>query len=449
MTNYIMPRHLILLLCMLLSLAGTAQNADMRISQHMNNGDWFALQREMRSTPSDSVSPLLREMGAAMTHHYFNRPDSACMAINALISNHAQELGDNLLNMATLMGMNLARARQYAQAASLAEDILRQLTEQGVDSTQTGTYRIMARQYRAYADCGDICKPLHKIGEYHIPMIMDEKLGQRSMNMHGHINGHESLLLFDTGAGVNVVSSRQADEYGLRLLDATIPVMGVGRQEGRCALADTLRIGNMAWANVPFLVLDISSRHEKADSILKNLQPVIGLPIMLSMQEVQMDFGNNEFIIPSSPTPNTFCDNNLIRTDGNSLRLFTTDRAGNRLQFHFDTGGYATSLLPSWYAQHKAEVESIGRQDSLGFGGAGGVSITRSYVMPQIEFRIGSNTMALDSVHVNTGIDLHTGLPREDANKDESLSGVIGVSLIEKFSRVILNLKDMYMEAIP
>lgn len=445
-----MHRHLILPLCLIFSLACAAQDADTRIGQCMNSGDWFALQRELRSTPRDSISPLLREMGEAMTHHYFNRPDSACMAIGALMNNHAQELGSSILGMATLLGIDLARTGQYAQAASLMEDLLGQLTEQGADSTQTGAYRIMARQYRSYANGGDICKPLHKGGEYRIPMVIDEKLGQRSLNMHGHINGHASLLLFDTGAGANVISSRQAEEYGLRMLDATIPAAGIGgRQEGRCALADTLRIGDMAWTSVPFLVLDMSSGHEKADSILKNLQPVIGLPMMLSMQEVQMDFDTNEFIIPSSPTPNPLCAGNLIRTDGENLRLSATDGTGNGLRFHFDTGAYVTSLLPHWYEQHKAEVESAGRPDSLRLGGAGGVSVTRSYVMPRIDFRIGSNAMTLDSVHVSTGIDLHTGLPREDTSRAEGLSGAIGVSLIEKFSRVILNLKDMYLEAIP
>ena len=57
-------------------------------------------------------------------------------------------------------------------------------------------------------------------------------------------------------------------------------------------------------------------------------------------------------------------------------------------------------------AEYAAKVSE---SDSLRQAGIGGVSITRSYILPQKKFRIGSGTAVLDSVGVNTGIDLHTG----------------------------------------
>lgn len=55
----------------------------------------------------------------------------------------------------------------------------------------------------------------------------------------------------------------------------------------------------------------------------------------------------------------------------------------------------------------------------------------------------------IDSVNVNKGIDLHTGQLKTTAVSDSAEDGVLGLNALEKFSKVIINLKDMYMEAIP
>lgn len=91
----------------------------------------------------------------------------------------------------------------------------------------------------------------------------------------------------------------------------------------------------------------------------------------------------------------------------------------------------------------------MGIPDSLRQAGIGGVSITRSYILPQKKFRIGSGTAVLDSVGVNTGIDLHTGQLDKAAFSNGQEDGFLGLNLLEKFSKVIINLKDMYLETIP
>ena len=74
-------KKLFLALCLAATQAAIAQNADIRIGTLINESNWFELKRTIETTPRDSVSPLLYRMGTAMTAHYFNRPDSACVAI--------------------------------------------------------------------------------------------------------------------------------------------------------------------------------------------------------------------------------------------------------------------------------------------------------------------------------------------------------------------------------
>ena len=452
-----MRKRLLILLCMLIAQAGQAQNADKRISTLMGESRWFDLAHELKTTPADSVNPLLYKMAVAITHHYLNRPDSACIALGDLLNNHQNELGGNTLSMAVLMGMNLARADHYAEAADLMQDLYNQLKALGTDSMQTGNYLTLAQQYRAFAGNAPVCQPLHPTGTYRIPMkthnamhtAKDKTKEGHFITMDGHINGKESTLVFDTGAGFNIISSNQACDYGLRLLDVTNKMLGIGTQQGRYAMADTLRIGGMKWANVPFFVVDIQTGDARIDSIGTLLPPVIGLPIMLRMKEVRLDFEHRQFIIPATPSPNPLSESNLLRTDTESLRLVTTDKDGQPLYFHFDTGGYNTTFQPYWYNRHKHEVLNAGTPDSSRVAGIGGVNITRGYRLKHKEFRLGNGTAALDSVMVNTGIDLYTGeQKRAHFLKDED-DGIVGLDLLERFRMVILNLKEMYLDGIP
>ena len=449
-----LPAHklLIILSCLCISVSIQAQNADERVSKMMNEARWFDLEQELNTAPVDSLTPFLRQMAASMTHHYFNRPDSACIELKNLLENHQQDLGGNTMNMVILLGMNMARTENYTEAAGLMKNLCDQLAVLGMDSTQIAPYREQAQQYRALAACGSLCQPLHKTGEYRFPMLIDNENDQHSIETEGSLNGKESRILFDTGAGVNIITPESAKKYGLRFLDKDIAVGGVGGTgQGRHAIADTLRIGEMSWTNVPFTVIDIQTGHTEADKAIKKLRlpPVIGLPIMLRMQEIQLDFAHREIIIPAMPTQNPLTESNLLRTDTEGLQLKATNETGCPLYFHFDTGSYFTYMQPAWYARHQKEVDATGIPDSLRIAGIGGVSITRTYLLPQLKFRIGNGDIVLDSLSVNTGIDLHTGQSKTPAFSNGKEDGVLGLNALEKFSKVVLNFKDMYMEAIP
>lgn len=447
-----MLKKLLLASCLFVSINIQAQNADVRVGQLINESNWFELEQALKTTPADSISPFLRQLATAMTHHYFNRPDSACTVLADLLNNHQQELGDQTMSMVILLSTNLARIGHYNDAADLLQNLYDQLTAMGTDSTLTEPYKAQVKQYRALGTCGPFYRPLHKSGEYHIPMVIGDKEGQHSIEMDGGINGKEGRFLFDTGAGGNMITPKLAKEYGLRFLDTDITVAGVGGlKEGGYAIADILRIGGMTWVNVPFAVIDTHTGHEEADKFNEKYQlpPVIGLPVMFSMQEIQLDFARRELIIPATPTPNPLGKSNLMRTDNELLQLKTTDDTNHPVCFQFDTGFYYTNMEPTWYNRHRQEVEAAGIPDSLRVAGIGGVSITRTYKLPQMKIQIGNGTATIDSINVNTGIDLHTGQLKKAAFSDGTEDGVLGLNALEKFSKVIINLKDMYMEAVP
>ena len=118
-----MWKKLFAIFSLFVSMSMQAQNVDERIASLINQSNWFELEQALKETPANSISPFLRQLATAMTHHYFNRPDSACVVLSDLLGNHQQELGDHTMNMVILLSSNLARTGHYNDAAGLLQSL--------------------------------------------------------------------------------------------------------------------------------------------------------------------------------------------------------------------------------------------------------------------------------------------------------------------------------------
>lgn len=447
-------RKLFFSLCLLVPQLIAAQSANERVTTLINENRWFDLQRELQVT-SDSLSPMLRTMSTALAKHYLNQPEAAIQSITTLLNQHQQEIGtENALNMAFLIGVNLARQGKYKDAAEHIQGLRAQLKAQQVDNSQTTGIQEVADRYKIYDDIGNICQPLHPAGTYSIPFFINNKIHEKKggfIAMDGLLNRMPKHLIFDTGAGLNIISSKDADECGLRRIDHHVNMLGIGMQLGQVAIADTLRIGETIWQNVPFLIVDIVTGNAEIDKVMdKGLSPVIGLPILLPMKEVQIDFVKHTLTIPETPSPMPFEYSNMILKDNEGLRVESYDEHGKPLQMYLDTGSALCIMSAHWYSNHKDEVQAAGIPDSLRMAGVGGVVMQHSYLMKDMTFQIGTGKILLDSINIGTGIDLHTKQPLVNAPiTAPGEDGVIGLELLEKAARVIINLQDMYIDVVP
>lgn len=449
-----MNKLLILVLVAVLPLMAVAQSADERIGKLMNEGRWFELEREMRDTAvRNSLHPMICGMAESLVCHYFNRPDSAVSSLNRLLGQYQAQMGDNTLSMAYLLGVDLSRSGHYGEAADLLQSLVDQMVAQGAGDTDfVKGVQPLVGVYVEYDSIGGICRPLHPVGEYCIPMLADNSMHSATGDTVAHsirvavkINGVADTCIFDTGAGVNVIPEELAGKFGLRPLKSSFVMQGIGMSQGQIMIADTVRIGGMAWANVPFVVADFVTGHSEADKVAGMMPPVIGLPIMLSMGEMQFDFDGGELVVPEKPTPNPLGSCNLMRTDSENLQILAEDEDGTPLLMHFDTGTYYTVMSPKYYDGNKTAVEAVGQMDSLRMAGMGGVSITRSYRLPRKCFEIGGSVACLDSVTVNTGIDKMGNKVPAQASEYGGADGTVGLDLLERFGRVIVNLREMYI----
>ena len=64
-----MWKKLFAIFSLFVSMSMQAQNVDERIASLINQSNWFELEQALKETPANSISPFLRQLATAMTHH--------------------------------------------------------------------------------------------------------------------------------------------------------------------------------------------------------------------------------------------------------------------------------------------------------------------------------------------------------------------------------------------
>lgn len=413
-----------------------AQSADERIGQLMNEENWFELYHEYAAA-KDSLSPFLYDFGKAILDTFYNRPEAACASIGKLLNERQSEMGfPNTCSMISFMASNLGKLGKNLEAADLLKDFCNQL-EEHVDSSFLATYRQQESQYRELSTFADINQWNKPGKDLKLPFLTDST----GITLQGTLNGKEQRFLLDTGAGVNVVTPEVAKMCNMKMLDATTITMGIKIGTGSLALAEELKIGDLIMRNVVFTVLDLTSGHTEADKYLEQLGVIIGIPLLNELQEVTLDFQNNELTVPVNLSTSPDFAPNLCVTDGNQLyvaAVFNNENMGLIL----DTGSDWSRLGYDYYQKHKRDLESTALCDSTGVGGVGGVMKVKVYRLSDVCLQIGRNDSCTDSLDV-------VGQKIVDQASLINQKGVIGMNLIHNFAAVTINLKDMFITTTP
>lgn len=429
------------LLLLWITAGVSAQTSDERVAYLMNQSDWTGLGREFKVS-KDSLSPLLHDFAKALLTHTFNRPDEAIGAIGELLKQHQAEMGsDNVINMVGCLAKNLAKLGRYEEAADMMENLYQQLKTGGAEEAGIARYQRLIKEYRALAGCGELLQCSKPNKNITIPFLTNnEGKGQYAIRFQCLLNGKENEFVLDTGAGVNVVSPEIAKACKMKILDAPI-VTGIQSTQGELAIAEELRFGEITLRNVPFYVLDLKTGHPEADKAMQQLGIIIGIPVINKLQEIQLDFAHNRMIVPQTPTPNPFKMSNLSM-DSYDILLLEVLCKQERLKLLFDTGAAYSALGQDYFNRHKDHIQAIGQKDSIRIAGFGGFNDYQPiYKIPNFCVQIGNAKGCIPSVSIET-TDVKRAVA---AGKD----GLFGIQLFRAFSKMTINLKEMYVEATP
>lgn len=420
-----------------------AQSADEKVGEMMNNNHWFEL-REYLQTENDSASPFMANFANAMLAHFFNNPKSAVESSQALIKNFSEDLGiGNILSVGQIIAINQSKLGENTSAAHTLSQIL-DSTKQFLDSTSILSFNNQINRYSELSKFSPY-RVSKKFSEVSLPIridtaiiIKDKPTNIKVFLTNCEINEKGCDIIFDTGAGKNVISTRLAKDMGLKFLDTQMSAFGLNYVHNiPLAIADSLKLGDITIYDVPFLVLDITSGHETLDAQLSNIEIVIGFEVMNALKHLKLDFKNsclmlsNKSFVPNNTQPN------MMIANGQQL-IVKGHVSNNPILMALDTGdgsfgiffGNSWQFMKSYITPEQKSIDAV-------FGGSGGFDKVSLYRIKDIPLTIGNTTITIPQIDFS-----ETYLDGEDCNVR------IGLKTLTLFESVSFDMEQMIMNVV-
>ncbi len=437
MTRPTIPLTRILLPVFLLFLLSCGQKAD-RIAAKSHpdfvNGlqtlldqkEYFRLETKLKAA-GDSLLPADRLYFRVQLDNAFNRNDSSIAGILQLLDSNAAPLPDSArANLLLLLADGYFKTFQYALAAR-ADSLLLNRYEKMLDTNRLEDLRNHLLIYNALRDI-----PPQEV------IIPDSSSLRWTRDRIGLIeiplsaSGHTYSSIFDTRANVSSISETFARKLGLKMLNVSYRessgITGIEFKTG-LGVADSLSLGKIRLRHVVFQVMPDSVLYIAPIHFALNI--LIGYPVIEQLREIHI-FSNGHMDFPARPVSRSW--HNLALDHLDPVLFLRTDK--DTLCFHFDLGASSSQLYSRYFEKYKLEILRQGHAKTVEFGGAGGIEKKSVYVMPSVNFYLGSRKAVLDSVDILT----------EKISPGEMFYGNIGQDFVKLFPELILNFKDMYVE---
>ena len=442
-------RKITFLIILLPCMAFGQLSYEERIGQAINASDWFALDSIYNEAPKDSVSPFLEVFARCMLSNRFNRTDISIPAFAELLNTQSESLDmGSLVSSAIMYGMDLGRVGSYSEAAQVLTAV-KKAVRPYVEAHWLSMLEQFAALYTALSAYHpyQISFPTHdatgvipfKLGE-----IGPEDKQQYLIHLVGStINGKDADIMFDTGAGINIISEELAAQYDLVPLDVPFDVKGYGTKTGRFALVREMKIGNITVTDVPFLIVPLSTGNAKADKYFKDFfNLVVGCELMLQLKDLTFDFQRSEILVPSVAPLRSDEKPNMCFSSGMGLLAKATVK-GTPLTTLIDTGNpNYISLANTFLEKNEAYVRTQGKKGSSRLAGLGGVKVDKYYRLSDMPLTLGGNSAVVPVV------DVARTSGRKSASATDANNN-LGLSSLMLFGKVRFNLVDFVLTTEP
>ncbi len=358
----------------------------------------------------------------AIINKVFNNPEVSNKAIEKLLTLESPEINDTLMN-------NLYRAQlencinlfEYSQAAQISE-IIQTNYSSLTDSADMEMLRNEINIWRALKDVPK--QEIIKNEDCIIPMYRD-KVGL--FNVDVEIGDSTKNLLFDTGANFSVIIRSLVEELGLTYIEADFYVTAATglKVKSGIAIADEIKLGEIIFKNVFFLVLD--DKDLSFPQMDYYINGAIGFPVIEAMKEIRIN-KENQIFVPQTPVEYTF---NNFALDG-LMPIIETKYKNDNLRFHFDTGATSTSLYPLFYKKYKEEIENNYEKETFKSASGGGALEFEGYVINDFELEIANSKAKINNVRLHI---------EKLGDKEHLAHGNFGQDYIKQFDEMIISFK--------
>lgn len=403
-----------------------AQEADMKVGEILNTGDWFELERVYPTVAADVQTPMLKQMAEVMLASNFNRPAELREKLQKLIAEHQAELGfENVCNMTVMGAMTEGYEGNYAVAADMVKAIADAVKSAAGSSEGTGLSELLAyyeavREYPAPVlekPAEDVKIALTEKSELlWIPVVVNEKTYD---------------FILDTGASFTMISQDLAKDMGAKIIGDPIFVGG-GESAGgygQRAFIENMNIGPVSLKNVIAFV----SENPSDDAPLK-VNAVLGMDFIERAGEIQINLAEMTLTIPAQTTELPAYGRTII-LETNIPVVESTDANGNRYAFILDTGASGASLSDLWFAKN-AEMTTALPVETQNVWGHGGTVQFEIIKVPEYKLTIGTTSADFKNIPATVPAN---------GTVSSSRDGRLGMGLLKQFSKVIFNFEDMFV----
>lgn len=386
---------------------------------------FFQLSRALQSGQYDKLPVHRKLYYEAFLHNFFHNMAGSNKAISILLHRHKHRFSKNeICNLLMKKIDNHIKLYQYKQAYT--------------------TTRLLLSRYRFALTAGEradvrnsavIWKGLQHVAPQTTTITGDTRIAYRR-DLAGLINIPVNFadssfdFVFDTGANLSVISESCARKANLDLLHVTFRVQAITGLEvkARLAIAAEFKMGDIIIRNAVFMVFpDSALSFAKGMYTIKG---IIGFPVIEQLQEVHIN--KHTMMVPQKTTDRP------IRNFGvdELLPVITIGFHTDTLPFTFDTGAQFTFLNAPFYKKYQSLIDTAGKAFDMQVGGAGGITKTRAYQLPEVRFSVAGHPAVLKDVAVKT---------TSATPKEKLYFGNLGQDIMNQFGEMIINFRYMYV----
>jgi hypothetical protein len=312
------------------------------------------------------------------------------------------------------------RARQYRKAGEAYRLVLERFGGE-LEASERTNYENQAALWSALAE----------VPPQEVRILKDSEIPMEKRSFPIRVKDADVFVWYDTGASLSVLYESAARDLGCVLRGSGMKIQSGGGQwiESRVTVVPELRLGNAVVRNALFLVLPDSFFPVRSVRPGVERRGLIGAPILIALKEF-IETKDGRLLIPAAPRPRSVQNMRLFGYRPIVEVLHRKDR----LSLCLDTGSAQTFLYPPFFRRYREDIESRSKLRDVTMGGVGGSRKVAVHVLNEFSFRIGTLDISLPKVMVHT----------EETHSDSAIfDGVLGLDVLNRYSRMILNFESM------